>query len=373
MKLLFAGDYYPNERITALFSKGELESAFSEVKRINETVDYAIVNFECTVAYDTDKPIQKSGPCLKTKEIGVEALKLAGFNLLCLANNHFRDYGSSAVEKTIRAIEKNNLDFVGGGNDIQEASAVFYKEIDKKNVAFINVCENEFSIASEKRGGSNPLNPISQYYQIKEARKKADYVFLIIHGGHEYCQEPSLRMKQVYRFFIDAGADAIINHHQHCYCSYEVYNGKPIFYGLGNFCFDRLNDTLPETWNYGYIVVLSIEGESLNFSVIPYEQCLNNHIVHFIEDKTEFEENIKYLNHILIDENSHTEYLHDFYKSQPVIGITVPYLGGHWWRLRKYVKNHIHPMWYYDFRDFVLCESHHERLSYELENIIDNQ
>jgi poly-gamma-glutamate synthesis protein (capsule biosynthesis protein) len=45
-------------------------------------------------------------------------------------------------------------------------------------------------------------------------------------------------MVETYRFFIEAGADAVVNHHQHCICGYEVYKGKPIFYGLGNFCFD---------------------------------------------------------------------------------------------------------------------------------------
>lgn len=43
-------------------------------------------------------------------------------------------------------------------------------------------------------------------------------------------------MQEIYRFFVDIGADAVINHHQHCYSGYEVYKEKPIFYGLGNFC-----------------------------------------------------------------------------------------------------------------------------------------
>ena len=29
----------------------------------------------------------------------------------------------------------------------------------------------------------------------------------------------------MYRFFIDASADAVINHHQHCYSGYEEYHG----------------------------------------------------------------------------------------------------------------------------------------------------
>jgi poly-gamma-glutamate synthesis protein (capsule biosynthesis protein) len=373
MKVLFAGDYFPSERIIDQFKINGFGSVLGEVKKLNESVDYSIVNFECNVAGGKDEPIRKSGPCLKTEDIGVDALKWAGFDLLCLANNHFRDYGSGAVARTIKVIKNKNLDFVGGGHNIQEASSILYKVICDKTIAFINVCENEFSIANENRGGSKPLNPITQYYEIREAHKKADYVFVIIHGGHEYCQEPSLRMKQTYRFFIDAGADAIINHHQHCYCSYEVYNGKPIFYGLGNFCFDKISENLPETWNYGYIVILNIEDQDIAFEVLPFEQCLNSINIHFLEDKNSFVNHINRLNDILADEKRLSNFLHHFYKSQPLLGITIPQLCGHWWRLRKYVAKHIHPMWYYDLRDMILCESHYERIGYEIENKIDNK
>jgi poly-gamma-glutamate synthesis protein (capsule biosynthesis protein) len=34
---------------------------------------------------------------------------------------------------------------------------------------------------------------------------------------------------------IDAGADVIFGHHAHRLQPMEVYEGKPIFYGLGNF------------------------------------------------------------------------------------------------------------------------------------------
>lgn len=52
-----------------------------------------------------------------------------------------------------------------------------------------------------------------------------------MHGGHEHYQLPSLRMQETYRFFIDAGADVVVNHHQHCFSGYEIYNNKYIFMG----------------------------------------------------------------------------------------------------------------------------------------------
>lgn len=371
MKVLFAGDYFPGERVIDKFKKEGFDSVFDEVKKLNENVDYSVVNFECNVANDYDKPIKKSGPCLKTEEKGVDALKWAGFNLLCLANNHFRDYGSGAVANTIKVIKEKKLDFVGGGNNIQEASFILYKSICNKTVAFINVCENEFSIASENRGGSKPLNPITQYYEIKEARMRADYVLVIIHGGHEYCQEPSLRMKQTYRFFIDAGADAIINHHQHCYCSYEVYNGKPIFYGLGNFCFDINNQNVPDTWYEGYAVLIDIKNE-VTFELLPYIQCKDTPSVKFLNERSAFDRKIAMLNDVLSDDVKHKEYLCAFYEDNPVVGITVPILNNHWNRLRNFISKHLHPDWYFHIWDYFFCESHRDRMEYELKKITKN-
>ena len=144
----------------------------------------------------------------------------------------------------------------GGGKDVTQAGYILYRSVSGKQVAFINACEHEFSIATEDRGGSNALELVKVYRSITDARRQADYVVVIIHGGLEMYQLPTLRMKETYRFFVDAGADAVVNHHQHCFSGYEVYKGKPIFYGLGNFCFDwegRRNSI----WNQGYAITLT--------------------------------------------------------------------------------------------------------------------
>ena len=41
---------------------------------------------------------------------------------------------------------------------------------------------------------------------IAEAKKKADYVIVIVHGGIEGYPLPAPRMQEWYRFFIDSGA-----------------------------------------------------------------------------------------------------------------------------------------------------------------------
>ena len=274
MKILIAGDYCPNNRVANLIENGDYEIIFSEIKEAIEEkgIDYSIVNFECPVVLSNAEPIDKIGPNLKCTSKAVDAIKYAGFNCVTLANNHILDYGVEGWKDTINVCSKAGLDIVGVGNDLTDSHRILYKQIGDKILAIINCCEHEFSVATESSAGANPLNPIQQYYDIQKARDNADYVLVVVHGGHEGYQLPSVRMVDTYRFFIDAGADIVVNHHQHCFSGYEVYKNKPIFYGIGNFCFERKN-VVNDIWNYGYMVVLEfIEGQIL-FDYIPYKQC----------------------------------------------------------------------------------------------------
>ena len=273
MKILIAGDFVPQNRVANQISNGDY-SCLNEVKPIIQSVDYAIVNFESPVVEHNAKLIDKTGPSLCCTEKAMDCIAQTGFHCVTLANNHFRDYGQVGIEDTLHSCKSLNMDYVGGGKNIAEAEQNLYKTINGHKLAIINCCENEWSIAGENYGGSNPLHPIKNYYAIKEARSNADFVLVIVHGGIEGYQYPTPRMQDTYRFFVDAGADAVVNHHQHCFSGYEVYHGKPIFYGLGNFCFDDkpANDET-EKWNQGYLVLLELDDDEQTFIIVPYNQC----------------------------------------------------------------------------------------------------
>lgn len=300
MKILIAGDFVPQHRVSELFAKQRYAEVLGEVKPIVEQADFSIVNLEAPVIYGQPTPIIKTGPNLSCSENAVEALSWAGFNCVTLANNHFYDQGEQGVEGTIKACEKYGMSYVGAGRNLQEAETVLYKDIEGKILAIVNCCEHEWSIASDKHGGSNPLNPIKQYYAIQEAKKNADYVLVIVHGGIEMYQYPTPRMQETYRFFIDAGADAVVNHHQHCYSGYEIYYGKPIFYGLGNICFDKNNGN-DSIWNYGFIVEMNL-GEYTDPIILPYKQCVEKPNVMLLESDT-FDDVIKEINQAIADRN----------------------------------------------------------------------
>lgn len=363
-----AGDFCPNNRVKSLMGKHKV---FENVTNVVKDSDFAVVNLECPVLAEGCRPLVKEGPNLHCDESAIEELAFAGFNVATLANNHILDYGSRSLEKSIEACAKYQIKTVGAGSDSENASVILYLERSQKTVAIINCCEHEFSISSDCMGGANPLNPIQQYYQIKEARRQADYVILIVHGGMETCQLPTPRMKQTYRFFVDAGVDAVINHHQHCYSGYEVYNGKPIFYGLGNFCFDWEGEG-HSPWNEGYMVKLVYDEDKCSFELIPYKQCNEEITVSLMvgEEKLRFEKRILELNRILADDALLEVELEEIFSKteKDYLSIFEPYSG----RIPSglYRRNLLPSMLtkkrMVKLLDFLECESHYDRILYFL-------
>lgn len=360
MKILVAGDYSPRQKIASLLRNSDF-SFFNEVIQYTALADYSIVNFESCVASETDVPIKKTGPNLQCDGKAIDSIKFAGFDCVTLANNHFYDYGDVGVANTLRLCNEKSIDYVGGGRNLQEAEAIFYKQIGGKTLGIINVCENEWSIATNDHGGSAPLNPVKNYYTIQEAKHNADYVLLIVHGGVEMYSYPTPRMIDTYRFFVDAGADAVVNHHQHCYSGYEWYQGKPIFYGIGNFCFDWLGGG--KSWEEGYVVLIDFENNKIKTDIYPYSQFGDNANVCFFTDCSGFNKNIDDINGVIANRTKLDELFSDMARSRYGIWDIEPYYG----RLaRKLYFMKILPSlckskkrW--DILDLLLCESHYEK------------
>ena len=372
VKILITGDFAPWNRVETLLKCERYDDIFSEVLSFTSESDYSIVNLEAPVVKDAcSMPIEKCGPSLKCSLNAIKAIKYAGFNMATLANNHFYDYGDTGVRDTLTACTNEGVDVVGGGLNASEASKTFIKEINGVKFAFINCCENEFSIATDQTAGSNPINPVRQFNAISEAKAVSDKIIVIVHGGPEGYRYPTPRMKELYRFYIDSGADAVINHHQHCYSGYEVYKEKPIFYGLGNFCFDD-NEPNRRDWNDGYMVQLIFNGSSVEYELLPYIQAFENPGVEFIsgDDVALFHETIKDINEIISDdyklEQKHTEFCE---KCDDMYLITLePYYNKYfrYARYRKLIPSLLSRKRALQILNYIMCESHRERFMHSI-------
>lgn len=362
-KIIITGDFVPQDRVSALVEARKYADVFSEIVPITSEADYCIINLEAPVILGEGQPIVKNGPHLKTSVYAIEALKWAGFDCVTLANNHFYDFGEKGAKDTFDECIKRGIDIVGAGLNLSEASRTLYKGIQGKTFAFINCCEHEYSIATENTAGSNPLNPIQQYHAIHDAKEKADHVIVICHGGIEHFQYPTPRMVEWYRFFIDVGADAVINHHQHCYSGYEIYNGKPIFYGIGNFCFDWVGRR-GLNWNKGYMVELVFDESRIMYNLIPYIQCDDKAEVR-VYDSSEFRLQLNSLNEAIKNSNRLNCVFED-YVSSCNAGYDMIFLPYNNRLLSKLYRQKLLPNFFTKYklsrmRDILTCEAHYDR------------
>ncbi len=301
IKLLVVGDYCPIGRNKELLEAGKDKDVFGEFNTYVEQADFAIANLEAPLT-TSNKAIEKTGPNIKASVNFLKSLREIGFNAVTLANNHIMDYGEEGLKSTVKTCKKEGVSYVGAGKDLNEARKLLNFQIKDKKFAIINIAENEFCAATKEGYGANPLNIITNHYDIKKAKEENDYVLVISHGGREHYQLPSPQLRERYRFFIDSGADAVIGHHTHCFSGYEYYNNKPIFYSLGNFIFDYKKKYQKGLWTQGYGVMLKIIEDKIDFDLIPFNQGREGKSKLELlkgKEKTVFDFKIKELNAII--------------------------------------------------------------------------
>jgi poly-gamma-glutamate synthesis protein (capsule biosynthesis protein) len=78
--------------------------------------------------------------------------------------------------------------------------------------------------------------------QLRDARRQANWVICSLHSHEQRAGEPE-RPLPFQRGFahvaVEAGADAVVCHGPHVLRGVELYRGRPIFHGLGNFIFQN--------------------------------------------------------------------------------------------------------------------------------------
>lgn len=130
--------------------------------------------------------------------------------------------------------------------------------------------------------GANGMDIIDDIKSIQEAKQHSDFVFVVVHGGHEYYNLPSPRMQKQYRFYVDNGADLVVGHHTHCISGMETYKEKSIYYSLGNFLFTK--PSRYDDWYKGIVLQIEInDKKEIKTKEIFVEQSNENFGVSLIE------------------------------------------------------------------------------------------
>ncbi len=270
MKIVIGGDVSIKDCYEQ-FASCRGEDLFNDVIDVFRDADRVLVNLECAVT-ECDTPIKKIGPNLKAPLNTIQTLKSVGVTDCGLSNNHIFDFGKQGIADTLDQLEKQGIGYTGFGENSQDARKNMIMTDGKSRVAIIAVCEHEYSYALENRMGAREYDPYDTIDDIEEAKKGADYVIVIYHGGKEDCRYPSPRLLKACRSMIKHGADVVLCQHSHAIGCYEQYMDGHILYGQGNFHFVCKEYEDPkdsgQMWNTGLLAKIEIEN-SLKLEFIP--------------------------------------------------------------------------------------------------------
>lgn len=219
---------------------------FAGVQSILDSADIRVGNLECAIT-GSNTPEKKSFP-LKAPLQTVQALSLAKFDLLSLANNHAMDYGYAGLADTQAALSRSGIVTVGAGLNASAAHAPVMIERNGLRLAFLAYVDviPELSgfdprswIATETSPGITWADPDKIKADVSAARLQADLVIVLLHSGYEINSAVSTNQRLDAHAAIDAGAALVLGSHPHLLQTIEKYHGGLIAYSLGNFVFDN--------------------------------------------------------------------------------------------------------------------------------------
>jgi len=263
MKALLLGDVSPTDENVELFRSGDIASLFTDTLSLFERNDINMVNMECALT-DEPSPIEKIGPAICAPTATAQVMKAVGVNYCGISNNHFFDHGVAGFRSGLAALEAAGITVTGFGENYEASRKNLVIEKAGERVVIIAVCEHEYSYALENRMGARPYDPYDTNDDIAEAKKNADRVVVIYHGGKEGCRYPSPRLLKACRSMIKHGADIVLCQHSHCIGCYEEYQGCHILYGQGNFHFIS-NNIDRSTWYTSLAVQYDTKTHEISF------------------------------------------------------------------------------------------------------------
>jgi len=188
--------------------------------------DIAMVNLEAPILASCE--LTGEGMQLCSDFQSLYTLHFAGIDVVQLANNHILDYGLEGLEETKKWVNFQGIEETGLGE-------VAFKEVRGVRFGFLGF--NQVWPMMDPVQNANEEDLIQE---ISKLKKEADVVIVGFHWGSEYTNIANGEQKNLARAAIIAGADLVWGQHPHWVQGVEIYEGKPIFYSLGNLVFDQM-------------------------------------------------------------------------------------------------------------------------------------
>jgi len=250
--LLFGGDVAHGEmfanRATARMGYDE---PFAGLRPLLDRADWTVVNLETPLTARRDSPFsgRKQFIHYSDPERAPAAFAALGIDAVSLANNHMLDQGAAGLADTIAALERHGIAWGGAGPDAEAAAAPLIRRFEGRDgtarevAVFASFQEGAwYEAAGFYAGAATPgtarldVGDFARRCAALKAARPGIIVIAFPHWGANYAWASALQ-KRLGRGLVEAGADLVIGHGAHHLQEVERWQGRWIFYGIGNFMF----------------------------------------------------------------------------------------------------------------------------------------
>lgn len=193
--------------------------------------DLVVANLEGPI---TPYPSMSAGSVIRSPEnytftfptSTAQLLARHNIGIVNIGNNHIMNFGRDGLWETKKWLDAAGVRYFGDP-EMPEAARVVHFDIKGVRYAFVNWSD----WTSDKTDHT--------VAQVRAEREAGRVPIVYTHWGEEYATTSSPRNQQLARSFVDAGAEMVIGSHPHVIQEHEEYNGKHIYYSLGNMVFDQ--------------------------------------------------------------------------------------------------------------------------------------
>ena len=240
--IIFTGDILLDRGVREVIGHHGIDYLFTrQIDSLFRASQVVVGNLECP-ATKIQAPVQKLY-IFRAEPEWLTALKKHGITHLNLANNHAVDQGRRGLTDTKAQIKKAGIVPIGAGSNMQEAAQpILLASTPRKIwlVASLRLDLENFAYLEDRPCASQESMEklLTRVRKLKQDDPSA-IVIVSLHWGAEHTLTPVPRQRLEAHRLIDAGADALICHHTHTLQTIETYQGKPIYYSIGNFIFDQ--------------------------------------------------------------------------------------------------------------------------------------
>lgn len=275
LDILFTGDILLDRGVRQVIEHHGVDHLFSDgIDSVFRSAQLVVGNLECP-ATKIEAPVFKRF-IFRGEPEWLDTLQRHGYTHLNLANNHSIDQGREGLLDTKRNILAAGMMPIGAGENMNEAvQPVLLAEHPRKVwlVASLRLALENYAYLPDKPCVSQePMDSLLERVNRLRRTDSTAVIIVSLHWGGEHTLQPVPSQRLEAHQLIRAGADVLICHHTHTLQTIEEFQGKKIYYSIGNFIFDQ-----PKPINSkACMVLLRIKEDSLDIKSIPVEirQCV---------------------------------------------------------------------------------------------------